>query len=311
MQPSHRLRAATGLVVLGLAALAAFSGASRGVAGSAPTCGGEVAVNPDGSVMTCTFDDEFNDATGDATALDPTKWVPQLTANSNYTTGPMGSEVCYVDSPDNISVSNDVLNLTVRKAASMFTCKSVGMTFGTRFTGGMVSTYNLFSQTYGRFEVSAKLPTTTVKGLQSTLWLWPNNSKKYGSYPGSGEIDFSEFYSQYSNLDIPYIHYKYTKTTTNTKTNTNVVTSHNCPINYGQFNDYVALWQPGKITVQVNGSTCMIDNYVPNNGLVSPQPFDQPFFVALTSALGINTNAPTSSTPFPATTQIDYVRVWS
>ena len=38
---------------------------------------------------------------------------------------------------------------------------------------------------------------------------------------------------------------------------------------------------------------------------------DQPFIVSLTQALGVGTNAfDPSTTPLPATTQIDYVRVW-
>jgi beta-glucanase (GH16 family) len=311
MHPSYRLRAATALAALSLTALAAIPGATSSVASSTPNCGGEVATNPNGTAMTCTFDDEFSAATGDATALDTTKWIPQLTAMSAYTTGPSGSKACYVNTPNNISVANGVLSLTAQREAKTFSCKTLsGFPFTTRYTAGMVSTYQLFTQTYGRFEVSAELPSATIKGLQETLWLYPSNAKYYGASPASGEIDFAEFYSQYSTLDVPYIHYNYTKSTVNAKTNTNIVTAYNCTINRGQFNDYVALWQPGTITLQVNGKTCLTDNYIPNKGLTSPQPFDQPFFIALTQALGIGTNTFTASTPLPATTHVDYVRVW-
>jgi hypothetical protein len=44
--------------------------------------------------------------------------------------------------------------------------------------------------------------------------------------------------------------------------------------------------------------------------VASPAPFDQPFFLSLTQALGVGTNSPTASTPLPATTLVDYVRVW-
>jgi beta-glucanase (GH16 family) len=313
MISSLRQRSASGLIALGLTAVGLFAGASGTTAASAttaPTCGGETVTAPNGTPMTCTFDDEFSSDTGDATALDTSKWMPQLTANSGYTTGPVGSRACYVDTPNNISVSGGFLNLTVRREARWFACKVGTRSFNTRYTAGMVSTYHLFSQTYGQFEVRAKLPDATVKGLQETLWLWPVDPTKYGAQPASGEIDFAEFYSQYPNNDIPYIHYNYTSSTTNTSTNTNVVTSYNCLINYGVFNTYAALWQPGTITLFVNGKTCLTDNYVPSGGLVSPQPFDQPFIIALTSALGVGTNALTSATPFPATTQVDYVRAW-
>jgi hypothetical protein len=71
------------------------------------------------------------------------------------------------------------------------------------------------------------------------------------------------------------------------------------------------VWTPGSFTITINGNTCLVDNYVPDDGLTSPEPFDQPFFIALTQALGINANAfNPATTPLPATTSIDYVRVW-
>jgi hypothetical protein len=45
--------------------------------------------------------------------------------------------------------------------------------------------------------------------------------------------------------------------------------------------------------------------------LTSPQPFDKPFFIALTQALGLYTNNYTPGvTQLPATTLVDYVRAW-
>jgi beta-glucanase (GH16 family) len=275
---------------------------------AAAPCGGEaLAPKPGGGRWTCTFDDEFDARTGDATALNAAWWVPQVTATSAFTTGPLGSEACYVNSANNISVSGGALHLTARKEAAPFTCGW----FTTQYTAGMVSTYTGFNQTYGRFEVRALLPPTTAAGLQETLWLWPVNDTRYGSWPGSGEVDFSEFYSDYSSLDIPYIHYNYSPSTVNPATHTNTVTATNCGISLSRYNDYAVVWSPGSFTITVNGSPCLVDNYLPDNGLTSPEPFDQPFFVALTQALGIQANAfnPTT-TPLPATTSIDYVRVW-
>jgi beta-glucanase (GH16 family) len=275
---------------------------------TAPTCGGESpTTKPTGGTWTCTFDDEFSAATGDATALKTAWWVPQLTATSAFATGPVGSEACYVNTTKNISVSAGALHLTARKEAAPFNCAGL---FKTQYTAGMVSTYNTFSQTYGRFEVRAQLPPTTAAGLQETLWLWPVNDVKYGAWPGSGEIDFSEFYSQYSSLDVPYIHYLYDPATVNTTTHTNTVTAYNCQIALSQYNDYAVVWAPNQITISINGTTCLVDNYLAA-GLTGAQPFDQPFFVALTQALGIGTNAfNPATTPLPATTSVDYVRVW-
>ncbi len=141
----------------------------------------------------CTFDDEFN-----GTSLNTGLWVPQLTARSGYVAGPD----CYVNDPSTISESGGYLNLSVRRVAP-FSCVP-GYT--TDYVAGMVSTYGLFDQTYGAFEVSAKLPPSTVSGLQETFWLYPQ-TLTYGKWPDSGEIDFAEFYSEYPGFDIPYIHY--------------------------------------------------------------------------------------------------------
>jgi beta-glucanase (GH16 family) len=329
-----------------------------------PDCGGEQAYTTQGAQMTCTFDDEFSAATGDASQLDTSKWVAQVTANSGYTTGDIGGQACYVNSPNNIAVSNGVLNLTARREAAPFDCGTSANHFSTQLTAGMVSTYDKFSQQYGRYEVRAKLPSSVLAGLQETLWLWPVNDNKYGSWPSSGEIDFAEFYSDFPNLDVPYLHYNYNKTTApvsnvrlpfdhvrhhspepnrhhrkkhhnkkkhpNKKkhhktqrtgnpaappaapgANQNVVTSSKCTINRGQFNTYAVDWSPGTITIEENGQNCITDNYQAT-GLASPAPFDQPFIIALTQAVGSGLNAYVPLvTPLPATTQVDYVRAWS
>jgi beta-glucanase (GH16 family) len=274
------------------------------VASAAPTCGGETPpAASDGATWTCTFDDEFDSSTGDASSLNTSWWTPQVSATSGFTTG-WPSWACYVDSPKNISVSGGALHLTVRKEATPVSCGAWKATY----TSGMVSTWHQFSQTYGRFEVRAKLPPVTAAGLQETLWLWPDDANHYGAWPASGEVDFSEFYSQYSYLDIPVIHYDYDSSMTDYSTNTNVSTNY-CHIDLSEYNDYAVVWQPGSFQITINGETCLTDNYQPSN-VSSPAPFDQPFFIALTQGLGVGTNALNGGTPLPATTSVDYVRVW-
>ncbi len=239
---------------------------------------------------TCTFDDEFN-----GSSLDTSDWVPQLTSNSGYVNG---ETACYVDNPDTISVSGGTLNLSVRLVAP-FTCSYPGGSFTTSYEAGMVSTYGLFDQTYGAFEVSAKLPAATISGLQETMWLYPQ-SLNVGAGSRPAEIDFAEFFSQYPGLDVPYVHYAGSAGDPD-------VTAYDCTLNQATFNTYEVDWAPGTITVLYNGQTCLVDH--PTTGT---EPFDQPFFIALTQALGVGTNAfSASSTPLPATTQVDWVRAWS
>jgi hypothetical protein len=101
---------------------------------------------------------------------------------------------------------------------------------------------------------------------------------------------------------VPYFHY--------VENGGQSVTTYSCSIKRGVFNTYVLNWLPGELSVQVNGRTCLDDHYKALNA-APPAPFNQPFFLALTQALGQGTNAPTSSTAFPAVMQVDYVRAWS
>jgi beta-glucanase (GH16 family) len=200
-----------------------------------------------------------------------------------------------------------------------FTCVDPLGNFTTSYAAGQVSTYHTFSQLDGRYAVRAKLPASTLPGLQETLWLWPDNALKYGPHPASGEIDFAEFYSQYAGWNIPTVHYAYNGSTTSWATNTNVTTAWpspynqpgmNCRYTPGAFNTYSMTWQPGRITLDINGTPCLIDNYRSTSGPAAA-PFDQPFFIALTQALGVGTNAYTTrSSRLPATTLVDYVRIW-
>jgi beta-glucanase (GH16 family) len=260
-----------------------------------PNCGTAV-LKADGSAWTCTFDEEFN-----GTALDATKWMPITTASNGLASGPG----CYVNSPNNISVANGVLSLTARKEAAPFVCASPKGSFSTQYSTGQVSTYSKFSQTYGRFAVRAKFPASTVAGLQSSLWLWPANSLLTGL---SGEIDIAEYYSNYSDRVIPYLHYLLNPVTVNLTTNTNVYTNNYYMISDASaFHEYAVEWNSTTIKIVFDGQTCLVDNLL----TYGASPFNQPFFLNLTQALGITNNAfDPANTPLPATTQVDWVHIY-
>lgn len=275
---------------------ASLVGSAVGHSVIAPDCGGTVIAKPTGGTWTCTFDDEFS-----GTAVDTGKWTVQATALSGFHSGPE----CFEDRPANVSVADGTLSLTARREAAPFTCTSPLGSYPTQYTSGSVSSFAKFTQAYGRFEVRAKLPAATVKGLQESFWLWPANSVKYGpAWPASGEIDIAEIYSQYPDRAIPFIHY-------NPAAYDPKVTNNYCLIsNIAAFHSYAVEWTSTAITVVYDGHTCLVDNWNPAS-LVKPQPFDQPFMIALTQALGIGTNAfSPATTPLPATTQVDYVRIW-
>jgi beta-glucanase (GH16 family) len=262
---------------------------------SPPNCGAAIP-KPGGGTWTCTFDDEFN-----GYALDASKWTAITTANSGTNAG--GG--CFVNSSNNISVLGGQLNLTVRKESRPFTCASPRGNFSTQYTAGQVASYTKFSQTYGRFSVRAKFPAATVAGLQSSLWLWPESNLLNGL---AGEIDIAEEYSIYADRAVPYLHYAYDPATMNLTTGVNIVTNNYCMVNnVNAFHEYTVQWTASQMTILFDGQTCLVDNYEP----YGPSPFNQPFFLALTQSLGIGANAYNpASTPLPATTSVDWVRVW-
>jgi beta-glucanase (GH16 family) len=279
----------------GLAGAANSPAQPKSAADTTADCGGAQLTKSTGGDWQCTFDDEFS-----GSSLDLTKWTVQTTAGSGFTAGP----ACVVDDPANESVSGGYLNLTVRTKVFTY-CKSPSGSFWTNYTAASVSTFDKFAQTYGRFEIRAKFPESTLRGLQESIWLWPVNSVKYGPiWPESGEIDIAEAYSVFHDRAVPYVHYVPAAPDYNVSNNYCTFADPNA------FHTFTAVWTPTTITISYDGNTCISDTWNPY-GLTKPAPFDQPFMVAITQGLGVGYNA---ANPFytkvPATTQVDYVRVW-
>jgi hypothetical protein len=265
-----------------------------GPVGPAPepdACGAPVLAG-DGTRRVCTFADDF-----DGAQLDRTKWLPQ----SNFITGDVaGSYACYRDHPDNVSVADGALQLTVRQEPEPVPCDHGGLA-PSRFTGGGVSTYHLFSQRYGRFEARVRNTATSSPGLQEAFWLWPDDRQEIPVlWPAAGEIDIVETYSQYPRLAIPFLHYT---ADDNGGAIPGLNTAWNCAASRGVWNTYVLEWTPSRLQISVNGKTCLVNT----SGDVA---FQRKYIVALTQGLGVATNGYTAGTPMPATMSVDYVRVW-
>jgi beta-glucanase (GH16 family) len=263
-------------------------------AGTVP-CGVSTVVGPNGASWHCSFDDEFS-----GPGLDGSKWYVQTTYGSGFTDGTS----CFTNNKHNVSVANGVLTLTVYKTPAPFTCQSPAGAFTTQYAAGEVATLGRFSQTYGRFSINAAFPATAQQGLQSSLWLYPVDGTKYGTWPRSGEIDIAEEYSRYNDRAIPYVHYAPAAPDP-------YVTNTMCLIaDVSAFHTYTVDWTPTTIRISFDGQQCLSDRWNPQAPLVAPQPFDSPFMVALTAAIGSGGNALTSTTPFPQATKINWVRVW-
>jgi beta-glucanase (GH16 family) len=202
-------------------------------------------------------------------------------------------------------VSDGLLHLRALKELAPFTCDSPYGDYATSYTSGGVTTWGKFSQAYGRFEFRVKFPDTKIAGLQSSLWLYPV-AHTYGGWPNSGEIDIAEAYTSHPDRAIPYVHYD------TAIADDPSVTAWFCNLDLSTFHTYVGVWTPTSITISYDGNVCMEHTWNAAT-LTGAQPFDQPFAVILTQVLGGGTTNAFNpdTTPLPATTDVDWVRVWS
>jgi beta-glucanase (GH16 family) len=246
----------------------------------------------DGGYWSCTFVDEFF-----GTTLDRSKWIPQ----SVFVTGDaLSGYACNDTDSSVISVRGGSLKLSVRKNATALPCAN-GMP-ATPYRAGMVSTYHLFSQQYGRFEARFKTTATSAPGMQESWWLWPDDRDPLGQlpWPANGEIDIAETYSVHPDLAIPFLHYT---ADDNAGAIPGTNTTWDCAASRGVYNTYTLEWTATRLEILVNGKSCLVNTS-------GDSAFLKPYILSLTQALGSGTDALTSTTQLPAVMNVDYVKVW-
>lgn len=205
----------------------------------------------------------------------------------------------------------------VETTANMLPANAFGdnATAGTKvkksYTSGRISTQNLKTFTYGRFEVRAKVP--NGQGYLPAFWLMANDENVYGQWPRCGEIDCMEVMGQDTNKLYGTIHYG----------NPHAESQGTYTIKDGEksfsddFHTFTCDWEPGKITWYVDGKKYHEESnwHSTTEGqgtLTYPAPFDQPFYIILNLAVGGswvgNPNEETNFVNNPFV--VDYVRVY-
>lgn len=262
--------------------------------------------------------DEF-----DGQAIDPGKWdydVGNGFFNSDaeqWISGWGNGEMqYYTRAPDNAIVRDGLLHLRALKQ-SMHGCGYTSARLKTRHRDG----HALLAQTYGRFEIRAKLP--TGQGLWPALWMLPLD-EKYGGWASSGEIDIMEARGQHPAQVLGTIHYG-SRWPANQHTGQTYVLPDGGTI--ADFHVYAVQWEPGVIRWFVDGREFSVRSFwwsssrtrdgkgaMPANESDLnpwPAPFDQPFYLIMNLAVGGQfVGKPNPQTPFPAEMLVDYVRVY-
>jgi beta-glucanase (GH16 family) len=167
-----------------------------------------------------------------------------------------------------------------------------------------------YANQYGRWEIRAKLPST--KGTWPAIWLLPNVDQY--PWPSQGEIDILENRGQQPNLTSSAFHYGPPWPNNQYQFSENTSARFGQPVNYHDgFHTYAVEWDAQKIRYfidDVNWYT-LYDSDV--GGTISQNaPMETVLNVAVGGTFfGDDPNQqPDSSSVWPQTMQVDYVRVF-
>jgi beta-glucanase (GH16 family) len=230
--------------------------------------------------------DEFN-YTG---IPDNTKW--------DYDKGGNGwgnNELQYYTQADtnNALVKNGVLSITARKTKIE----------NRDYTSARLVTRGKADWTYGRFEIRAKLP--KGRGTWPAIWMLGSDIKTQG-WPKCGEIDIMEHVGYDPDTLVGTIHtqtYNHVKGTQKSKK----IFIKNP---YSEFHVYAVDWTPQKMDFLLDGKVYL--SITNEHKTVNEWPFDKPEYLLLNVAVGGNWGGAkgVDESIFPATMQVDYVRVF-
>lgn len=238
------------------------------------------------------WSDEFNGANG--SAPDPTKWSFDIGGRN-----PNSELESYTDRRANVQQRKGDLVITARK-------ENFTGTDGVarQYTSARIRTKGLFSQTYGRFEASIKLP--LGKGIWPAFWMLGNDIDTVG-WPKCGEIDIFENIGEpstiYSTLHGPGYSGAH-------GISAKFALPDGQAVNTG-FHLYAVEWAPDDIKF-------FLDNKLIAERTPADLPpgtrwvYDHPFFIILNVAVGgAWPGDPDTTTKFPQKMLVNYVRVYT
>lgn len=239
-----------------------------------------------------TFSDEFNAFsywTGQAGTWDT--GYPWTAANGGTNAG-NGEEQWYINANyaptaglGTYSVQDGILAITAAPASAAIQ-QVIG---GYDYTSGMITTHHSFSQTYGYFEMKAKLP--AGQGLWPAFWLLPTDL----TWPP--EIDIMEVIGSKTDQLVTSVHYD--SGGYQMSSDTTVVSGMTTG-----FHTYGVDWQKDAITWYFDGQQVF--------KIATPAGMDKPMYMLANLAVGGEwPGSPDSSTSFPARLEIDYIRAYS
>ena len=270
-------------VITGLLVLRAQIGSAAGLPPAVPSSNGLPWVQ--------TFSDDFTGPTGTLNG-----WTTMLGTGSQYGLTGWGNNEAetYTADSSNLNISNGALNIVAQV-----------QNHGTNVTSARITTQNLFSQAYGLFQFTARLPAGS--DLWPALWLLPNPSSTtsdlasgvYGGWPNSGEIDVMESglgHSLPPTSQVQGTFHSGASPSADQSQTGFYNTSKDPSFNTTNLNTYDLLWlpgtdarTPGTLQWYVNGKLYETRSggwYNPPGATNATAPFDQPFYIVMNLAVG-------------------------
>lgn len=156
---------------------------------------------------------------------------------------------------------------------------------------------------YGRIEVRAKIP--GGRGMWPAIWLLPTDWA-YGGWPASGEIDMMENVGFNPDSVFCSVHTKAFNHIQGTQKTNGIVVKDA----YTAFHSYNIEWDKDKIDFYIDDKPVLTFKNTGKNA--DEWPFDKRFHLLLNIAVGGNWGGQKGidDAAFPATMQVDYVRVF-
>lgn len=231
---------------------------------------------PPGDGWQLKFNDDFN---GDS--LDSSKWSPcYWWADSKGCTNGSAGDLQWF-APDEVLVEDGILRLRAQKRQSN----------GKQYTSGMIASHDKFSFQYGYVEMRAKVP--KGNGFWSDFWLLSQNKK----WPP--ELDIAEFIGSNTTNVHMSLHYDQG----GHKNSTGWWGGKEGMDLAKDYHTYGVEWTADKIIWYVDG----VERRRYTGEGIPQEPMYVLAILAVGAAWGL---PPDSSTPFPSTFDIDYIRVW-
>ncbi len=193
---------------------------------------------------------------------------------------------------ENAVVSGGVLRITAREEPAG----------DTSYSSARIRSIGKRDFTYGYYEARIKLP--EGKGLWPAFWMLPTENV-YGGWPQSGELDIMEWVGRNPNEILGTIHFG-KPNGGNRNQGPRILAADGSFAN--EERTFGVEWRADTIRWFLDGYFYGMqtrDDLAPERW-----PFDQEFHFLLNMAVGGNLGGPVESGIFPATMEVDYVRVY-